>query len=319
VFSRLAFCAFVSTSLFHSSEGRELHKGPLGFGKAQVVNHMLWLHPEDAGPNGGHVFSDRSPQWEISHDQKRGIRIGESRIPAQTDRLPTVGKVWTCLTANITAWSSAGLQWAVHEDDDALLLQETRLSRKQIRGAKGAATGKGYDAVFAPAMPSTCGGQNKGGVGVMVKHPRKVKQIFPEGENPHFEKGRWIHAVTEGNAGAGLHLFSIYGYDTGKVDHDRLNMELDQEVFGAIATLNGAAWMAGGDWNRTPEMISMSGAAEAVGGFIAQGEGREETCIPEKGEHRVLDFFILGPGVREVTTKVEVVLDAKVASLRPCS
>eukprot|EP00972_Heterocapsa_arctica_P005853 863766-Heterocapsa_arctica.AAC.1 len=63
-------------------------------------------------------------------------------------------------------------------------------------------------------MGSTRGGQNLGGVGVMVKRPRKVKQIFPQGENPHFDKGRWIHAVTEGNSGAGLHLFSVYGYDT---------------------------------------------------------------------------------------------------------
>eukprot|EP00972_Heterocapsa_arctica_P082588 12169180-Heterocapsa_arctica.AAC.1 len=79
----------------------------------------------------------------------------------------------------------------------------------------------------------------------MVKHPRKVKQVFPQGENPHFEKGRWIHAVTEGTSGAGLHLFSVYGYDTGKPDHDRLNAELDQEVFGAISVIKGAAWVAG--------------------------------------------------------------------------
>eukprot|EP00972_Heterocapsa_arctica_P085417 12589567-Heterocapsa_arctica.AAC.1 len=75
--------------------------------------------------------------------------------------------------------------------------------------------------------------------------------------------------------------------------------------------------MAAGDWNRTPEMILESGATEAIGGFIAQGEGKEETCVPEKGEHRVLDFFVLGPGIREVTTKVEVLLDAKVATHRP--
>eukprot|EP00972_Heterocapsa_arctica_P016033 2363140-Heterocapsa_arctica.AAC.1 len=42
-----------------------------------------------------------------------------------------------------------------------------------------------------------------------------------------------------------------------------------------------------------------------------------ETCVPEKGEHRVLDFFIMGPGIREVTTKVEVVLDANIATHRP--
>eukprot|EP00972_Heterocapsa_arctica_P084551 12456200-Heterocapsa_arctica.AAC.1 len=80
-----------------------------------------------------------------------------------------------------------------------------------------------------------------GGVGVMVKQPRKVKHIFPSGDTKHFDKGRWIHAITEGTGGAGLHLFSVYGYDTGKPDHDRLNMELDQEVFGAIAALDGAA------------------------------------------------------------------------------
>eukprot|EP00972_Heterocapsa_arctica_P105774 15581694-Heterocapsa_arctica.AAC.1 len=64
-------------------------------------------------------------------------------------------------------------------------------------------------------------------------------------------------------------------------------------------------------------MIAVSGAVEPVGGFIAAGEGMVETCVPEKGEHRVLDFFILGPGIREVTTKVEVLLDAKIATHRP--
>eukprot|EP00972_Heterocapsa_arctica_P087443 12895808-Heterocapsa_arctica.AAC.1 len=42
-----------------------------------------------------------------------------------------------------------------------------------------------------------------------------------------------------------------------------------------------------------------------------------ERCVPEKGEHRVLDFFILGPGIREVTLKVEVILDANIATHRP--
>eukprot|EP00972_Heterocapsa_arctica_P100821 14862810-Heterocapsa_arctica.AAC.1 len=75
--------------------------------------------------------------------------------------------------------------------------------------------------------------------------------------------------------------------------------------------------MAGGDWNRTPEMMAKSGSTEPIGGFIAPGEGLVETCVPEKGEHRVLDFFILGPGIKEVTTKVEVVLDANIATHRP--
>eukprot|EP00972_Heterocapsa_arctica_P038185 5622711-Heterocapsa_arctica.AAC.1 len=94
-------------------------------------------------------------------------------------------------------------------------------------------------------------------------------------------------------------------------------MELDQKVFGAIAALDGAPWAAGGDWNRTPEMIAEAGATEVIGGFIAPGAGLVETCVPEKGEHRVLDFFILGPGIREVTKKMEVVLDSTIATHRP--
>eukprot|EP00972_Heterocapsa_arctica_P025738 3788001-Heterocapsa_arctica.AAC.1 len=64
-------------------------------------------------------------------------------------------------------------------------------------------------------------------------------------------------------------------------------------------------------------MIAEAGATEVIGGFIAPGEGLVETCVPDKGEHCVLDFFILGPGIREVTTKVEVVLDSTIATHRP--
>eukprot|EP00972_Heterocapsa_arctica_P103527 15257512-Heterocapsa_arctica.AAC.1 len=53
----------------------------------------------------------------------------------------------------------------------------------------------------------------------MVKHPRKVRQIFPTMKCEHFSTGRWIHAITEGTGGAGLHMLSVYGYDTGKPEH----------------------------------------------------------------------------------------------------
>eukprot|EP00972_Heterocapsa_arctica_P045081 6655425-Heterocapsa_arctica.AAC.1 len=89
-----------------------------------------------------------------------------------------------------------------------MLLQETKLPNKQIRGAKSAAHKMGRSAVFRPAVASTRNGLNIGGVGVMVEHPRKVKQIFPTMKCEHFSKGRWIHAITEGTGGAGLHMFS---------------------------------------------------------------------------------------------------------------
>eukprot|EP00972_Heterocapsa_arctica_P080239 11825941-Heterocapsa_arctica.AAC.1 len=88
---------------------------------------------------------------------------------------------------------------------------------------------KGWSAVFQAACRSTRKGQSLGGVGIMVKHPRNCRQVHPQGTCEHHKKGRWIHAITEGAGGAGIHMFSVYGYDTGKPDHDRLNMELDQE------------------------------------------------------------------------------------------
>eukprot|EP00972_Heterocapsa_arctica_P108376 15962410-Heterocapsa_arctica.AAC.1 len=62
--------------------------------------------------------------------------------------------------------------------------------------------------------------------------------------------------------GAGIHMFCVYGYDTGRQGHERLNAELDENVVGAIAALDGAAWVAGGDWNRTPEMVREAGFLE---------------------------------------------------------
>eukprot|EP00972_Heterocapsa_arctica_P082954 12223541-Heterocapsa_arctica.AAC.1 len=94
-------------------------------------------------------------------------------------------------------------------------------------------------------------------------------------------------------------------------------MELDQEVFGAIAALGGAPWIIGGDWNRTPEMIAETGAVESIGGFIGVGEDQIETCVPVVGERRILMFFILGPGLRETGKKLEVDLGAQISTHRP--
>eukprot|EP00972_Heterocapsa_arctica_P028379 4172389-Heterocapsa_arctica.AAC.1 len=94
-------------------------------------------------------------------------------------------------------------------------------------------------------------------------------------------------------------------------------MELDQEVFGAISALDEAPWIVGGDWNRNPKIIAESGAVESVGGFIAVGTDQVETCIPTCEEHRILDLFILGPGFREAGRKIEVDLEASIATHRP--
>eukprot|EP00972_Heterocapsa_arctica_P013478 1984929-Heterocapsa_arctica.AAC.1 len=62
----------------------------------------------------------------------------------------------------------------------------------------------------------------------MVRRPRKCRQFCPTEESPHHKDARWIHAISEGGGGAGIHMFSVYWYDTGGQGHDRLNAELDE-------------------------------------------------------------------------------------------
>eukprot|EP00972_Heterocapsa_arctica_P059775 8815718-Heterocapsa_arctica.AAC.1 len=47
-------------------------------------------HWQGKPPSGSESpLRSTQPQWECNHDQKKGVRIGESKIPAQP------GKTWT--------------------------------------------------------------------------------------------------------------------------------------------------------------------------------------------------------------------------------
>eukprot|EP00972_Heterocapsa_arctica_P112960 16434657-Heterocapsa_arctica.AAC.1 len=159
------------------------------------------LSQEDRKFGSGPDRPSTQPQREKSHDQKKGVRIRESRIPAQSETLPT---------------SPLG----------------------SLRGSHGRSTRRTMSSCSRkPDSPGSRSG------GPKVRQPSKdLMQFSPrqwdqsskdkaweESESWSSTPGRWIHAVTEGTGGAGLHLFSDYGCDTGKPDHDRLNMELDQE------------------------------------------------------------------------------------------
>eukprot|EP00972_Heterocapsa_arctica_P058670 8650665-Heterocapsa_arctica.AAC.2 len=124
----------------------------LGMKGAHETICDLWLPQEELRTGSGGKVPNTQEQWELNHEEKNGVRIGEAQNSGHDSAAAEQEKTWTGLTANITAWKSSGLAWAVHEKDDFILLQETRLARKQVRRAKGAATKQGYDAVFAPAM-----------------------------------------------------------------------------------------------------------------------------------------------------------------------
>eukprot|EP00972_Heterocapsa_arctica_P024128 3556071-Heterocapsa_arctica.AAC.1 len=118
--------------------------GWLGGGLEGTANGE-WQAQRRLGKGKGPEVEVRGPR-PSRNGRRSMIRRLEARIPGHNGAAQKQEKTWSGLAANITAWNSSGLAWAVHEKDDFILLQETRLSRKQFRGAKSAATKQGFDA-----------------------------------------------------------------------------------------------------------------------------------------------------------------------------
>eukprot|EP00972_Heterocapsa_arctica_P041069 6053887-Heterocapsa_arctica.AAC.1 len=45
----------------------------------QGIVPEFWLQQEGTPPGGGPEGNNTEPQWELNHDQKKGVRIGESK------------------------------------------------------------------------------------------------------------------------------------------------------------------------------------------------------------------------------------------------
>eukprot|EP00972_Heterocapsa_arctica_P002029 291727-Heterocapsa_arctica.AAC.1 len=54
-------------------------KGGFGSPKVQMNFFEFRLPQEDQKPGSGPERPSTQPQWEVNHDQKKGVRIGESR------------------------------------------------------------------------------------------------------------------------------------------------------------------------------------------------------------------------------------------------
>eukprot|EP00972_Heterocapsa_arctica_P082877 12213000-Heterocapsa_arctica.AAC.1 len=115
--------------------------------------------------------------------------------------------------------------------------------------------------------------------------------------------------MTEGVGGSGLHMFSVYGYD-----REARSRQAQHAAGSGSIRSNRRARRSTMDRGRRLESHPRR---KSIGGFIAAGDGQIETCVPEKGEHRVLDFLIVGPGFRETAKKVELVLSSTIATHRP--
>eukprot|EP00972_Heterocapsa_arctica_P072431 10696943-Heterocapsa_arctica.AAC.1 len=64
------------------------NKFGLGTKEVQMTMCDFRLSQEDRKPGSGPDRPSTQPRWKESHEQKKGVHIGESRIPAQNENSP---------------------------------------------------------------------------------------------------------------------------------------------------------------------------------------------------------------------------------------
>ena len=90
-----------------------------------------------------------------------------------------------------------------------------------------------------------------------------------------------------------MHVFNVYGWPEGTPGKEARQEALWAELFGQIASLGGAPWVAGGDWNATPGDLWPHVLNPRVGGVLAGPGERQMTCYPVRGEPKEFDFFLV--------------------------
>ena len=101
------------------------------------------------------------------------------------------------------------------------------------------------------------------------------------GAGPQFEEGRWAHTVILAG-GYPIHFFNVYGWPEGTPGRAHKQSGLWVELFGHVAGLGGAPWLAGGDWNAKPEAMA-SGRQPTRRGISGGTRGPAADLFPPVG------------------------------------
>ena len=203
------------------------------------------------------------------------------------------------LTANVGSWRTME-EWILKRSEDVILLQETRLTATSLPAARAAAARAGWQGAWGAAAPSTHGPAS-GGLAVLCRSPRRCQAVPHAGE--HAE--RWLHAVVELAAGKPLHVFCLYGFDSGQPQAARRNAALFREVLEAAVSLGEVPWVAGGDWNTLAADVWELVADEGRQLFLPRAAcDTWGTCRPAG---RRIDYFVMGASLAGKTS-VERVL-----------
>ena len=264
-----------------------------------------------AGPRAAGAVATLSTQGQRHTGGVRGV-LGRAFDPTcgfpgegPMARTATRGEVLKLSTINVTSWAGGVARGALGTRADVLLLQETRLEGPALRGARAEARRGGYWGRWTQASRLSRMGAASGGLSELCHVDRAWRKGGSGLNHPHALEGRWSHTVFLAG-GTQVHVFNVYGWPEGSPDRAARQGALWVEIFTEIAALGGAPWVAGGDWNATPDEVWPHVLNPRVGGVLPGPASRRPTCFPVSGEPRELDFFLISRSLSHCVQRYNV-------------
>ena len=170
-----------------------------------------------------------------------GIRAGN-----QTRARP--GEKTEVITVNVSG-SKEQLRAVLGMKVDIVLVQEHWAHGHKLGSWKSMAAAEGWHGVWTNAEVKATSAS--GGVAILC---RRARPIFPIEAT---QEPRLGGAVVSWTRRTKLHLYSIYGYDSGKQNCDIHNRALHRRFGEEVCRIGRVPWIAGGDWNVEPDSINL--------------------------------------------------------------
>ena len=232
---------------------------------------------------------------------KRSKKLDKLQLPLP----PVVGTAdarppgtWTIDTVNPSSLASARNCSFHRTSADIVVAQELRvLGREAADSEQRALRKEGWNAVINPAW-RTAADAGSAGVGVAVRasvgiHPHEG---FVPSEFAHRICAAWVGGITRG----GMHVISVYLHDSEGLSER--NLALLEVLAAALRTLRGP-WVAGGDWNLTPQQVGSTNILDVMCGQIVAPT--MPTC-----HQSVYDYFVVPRCIAHAVVAVQRIDDA---------
>ena len=281
-------------------------EGPVELARVQV----------DEGAGGWLDFTCggtmRSPSQIVAGaaDGVAGVAAARTRGPR-----PRKGnKVWSILTANVTAWPRAEeltgecAHW--QRVPDVVLLQEIARDKPECQALESQLSGRRWQAAFEPSVRTQAYGRSAGAAVLSRLSATLGRYESVDLERRH--PGRVVLTLWSGLAARGVLVGSVYGYTSG-ANAEALNQELLEMLAKEVSAIR-LPFILGGDWNASPEALSTTGFATRLKAVI---------CCPGQatyvagGAESVLDYFVVSECLRPAVQQVCVVEGSGVKKHRP--